>query len=191
MNECDVKFSSSFVRYLFYVCYIFYAGCIFYACYTFYACCQVAAVLDWELSTLGDGMSDLAYICIAYHLDPANPFFRGLKGIDLPAKGIPDMEEMVRLYGASLARHSEGSLPSPSLHDLDYYLAFSFFRSCSILQVRSIVAIYGPFTDLHPLTLHSFTLHPLTLHSLIHWLALIQFLVNTFSIRFAFQIRSI
>ena len=40
----------------------------------------VAAVLDWELSTLGDRLSDLAYLSMAYHLDPNNPFLKGVKG---------------------------------------------------------------------------------------------------------------
>ena len=41
----------------------------------------VAAVLDWELSTLGDGLSDLAYNSMIYHLDPKNPFLKGVKGV--------------------------------------------------------------------------------------------------------------
>lgn len=41
---------------------------------------SVAAVLDWELSTLGDGLSDLAYFSMAYYLDPTNPFLKGVRG---------------------------------------------------------------------------------------------------------------
>ena len=37
-------------------------------------------MLDWELSTLGDPLSDLAYNLIVYHLDPSNPFLKGVKG---------------------------------------------------------------------------------------------------------------
>ena len=37
---------------------------------------SVKAVLDWELSTLGDPISDLAYCCMAYHLDPDSAFGR-------------------------------------------------------------------------------------------------------------------
>ncbi len=35
------------------------------------------AVLDWELSTLGDPISDLAYICMTYHLDHDQPHLKG------------------------------------------------------------------------------------------------------------------
>ncbi len=31
---------------------------------------KVLAVLDWELSTIGDPLADLAYACICYHLPP-------------------------------------------------------------------------------------------------------------------------
>lgn len=33
---------------------------------------RVAAVLDWELSTLGDPLADLAYNCMPYHLPQVN-----------------------------------------------------------------------------------------------------------------------
>lgn len=29
---------------------------------------RVLAVLDWELSTLGDPLADLAYVCLPYHM---------------------------------------------------------------------------------------------------------------------------
>ena len=38
---------------------------------------QVVAVLDWELSTLGDPVSDLAYVCMPYHMDPDQPQLKG------------------------------------------------------------------------------------------------------------------
>ena len=38
---------------------------------------SVKAVLDWELSTLGDPISDLAYCCMAYHLDPDSASLKG------------------------------------------------------------------------------------------------------------------
>lgn len=38
---------------------------------------EVLAVLDWELSTLGDPISDLAYCCMPYHLDPEQPSLKG------------------------------------------------------------------------------------------------------------------
>lgn len=94
----------------------------------------VAAVLDWELSTLGDRLSDLAYNSMVYHLDPNNPFVTGLRGLDLEKEGIPSQLEAIRYYGERLEFHSKGRLSAPSAKDLDYYVAFSFFRVCAILQ---------------------------------------------------------
>jgi acyl-CoA dehydrogenase family protein 10 len=47
----------------------------------------VQAVLDWELSTLGDSLSDVAYNSLAYHLNTSNPFLTGLSGLDLKLLG--------------------------------------------------------------------------------------------------------
>ena len=38
---------------------------------------EVLAVLDWELSTLGDPVSDLAYTCMQFHMDPGQPHLKG------------------------------------------------------------------------------------------------------------------
>lgn len=47
---------------------------------------RVLAVLDWELSTLGDPLADFAYHCMAWHVDPSQ--FRGIAGLDWAALGI-------------------------------------------------------------------------------------------------------
>jgi uncharacterized membrane protein (UPF0182 family) len=44
---------------------------------------RVLAVLDWELSTLGHPMADMAYHCMSWHIPPGQ--FRGIGGLDLPA----------------------------------------------------------------------------------------------------------
>ena len=41
---------------------------------------KVQAVLDWELSTLGDPLSDLAYCCLPYYLEPDTPSLKGMAG---------------------------------------------------------------------------------------------------------------
>lgn len=38
---------------------------------------QVLAVLDWELSTLGDPLADVAYSCLAHYLPSSFPLLRG------------------------------------------------------------------------------------------------------------------
>jgi aminoglycoside phosphotransferase (APT) family kinase protein len=59
---------------------------------------RVAAVLDWELSTLGDPYCDVAYACLVYHLHEG-PI--GLEGADYRALGIPGEQEQVRRYCAA------------------------------------------------------------------------------------------
>lgn len=96
---------------------------------------NVLAVLDWELSTLGDNMADFAYFCMAYDFEPNNPFFRGLKGRDLASLGIPTKEEALQMYVRQMAAHSASTKAHLVAGELDYYSAFAFFRSCAILQV--------------------------------------------------------
>ena len=42
---------------------------------------EVLAVLDWELSTLGDPVSDLAYVCMPFHMEPDQPHLKGNEDI--------------------------------------------------------------------------------------------------------------
>lgn len=56
----------------------------------------VAAVIDWELSTIGHPFFDLGYICIAYHTTPEEN--GGLIGLDPAALGIPDQREFLQAY---------------------------------------------------------------------------------------------
>ena len=52
---------------------------------------KVLAVLDWELSTLGDPIADFAYWLMAYEMEPEGR--SGLKGVDQVALGIPTRQE--------------------------------------------------------------------------------------------------
>ena len=85
---------------------------------------RVLAVLDWELSTLGHPLVDLAYHGMAWRVTPTE--FRGLKGHDLAALGIPS-------EAAYLADYS-GRTGRAELPHWDYYLAFNMFRMAAILQ---------------------------------------------------------
>ncbi|HDZ38520.1 MAG TPA: phosphotransferase family protein [Marinobacter sp.] len=87
---------------------------------------EVIAVLDWELSTLGHPLADLAYYCLPYHLPFDMPGMRGLLGEDLGALGIPSEQEAIARYCAKTGR--EG------ITDWHVYLAFSLFRLASIVQ---------------------------------------------------------
>lgn len=85
---------------------------------------RVVAILDWELSTLGDPIADFAYNCMFWRIGAA--LFRGFAGLDLAALGIPSEAAYVRRY---CARTGRGELPH-----FAFYLAFSLFRMAAILQ---------------------------------------------------------
>ena len=86
---------------------------------------EVIAVLDWELSTLGHPLADLAYQCMQWRL-PHTSGMRGLGGIDRNAIGLPTEEEYVARY---CERRGIASIPNWS-----FYLAFCFFKLTGILQ---------------------------------------------------------
>ena len=85
---------------------------------------RVIAVLDWELSTLGHPLADLAYNCILYHSHSEQ--WGSLVGEDFAATGIPTEEEYVAAY---CRRTGRDGVP-----DFNFYLAFSLFRLASIGQ---------------------------------------------------------
>ena len=85
---------------------------------------RVVAVLDWELSTLGNPLADFAYHMMPWRLGPDT--YRGLLGYDLAALGIPSEEEGCALYCQRTGR--------TALPDWDFYIAFNMFRLAAILQ---------------------------------------------------------
>jgi aminoglycoside phosphotransferase (APT) family kinase protein len=89
---------------------------------------KVIAVLDWELSTLGDPLADFSYHLMAWHM-PKTDSAAGtasLVGQDLASLGIPTMDSYVDRY-----RRRTGFDPRPHL---PIYLAYNFFRIAAILQ---------------------------------------------------------
>lgn len=87
---------------------------------------RILAVLDWELSTLGDPLADFAYHCMSWHIPPGQ--FRGIAGLDFAALGIPSESEYVELY---CKRTHRGAI-DPS--HWDFYIAYNLFRIAAILQ---------------------------------------------------------
>jgi len=85
---------------------------------------RMIAVLDWELSTIGHPLADLAYNCLGYHF--MNPRQGGLIGIDFEATGIPRERDYVDLYCARTGRGPIEKWP--------FYVSFSLFRLASISQ---------------------------------------------------------
>jgi aminoglycoside phosphotransferase (APT) family kinase protein len=85
---------------------------------------KVAALLDWELSTLGHPLGDLGYSCMFYHSGIAGR--TSLEGLTGLASGIPTEDEFLAEYCRLTGRED--------IPNWNFYLAFSFFRLASILQ---------------------------------------------------------
>ena len=83
------------------------------------------AVLDWELSTIGHPLADLASVIMQWRMPPG-PDGRGLDGVDRAALGIPSDEKFIATY-CERRRISE-------IQDFGFYLAFCFFRMAAVLQ---------------------------------------------------------
>ena len=87
---------------------------------------RILAVLDWELSTLGDPLADFSYHCMSWHTPPAK--FRGIAGLPLEELGIPSEREYVDMYFRRTGRKAV----DPSTWG--YYMAYNLFRIAAILQ---------------------------------------------------------
>ena len=85
---------------------------------------RVVAVLDWELSTLGHPFADVTYMMSQRH-SPTSPF-HDMTDAELSALGVPTEAEYIDAY---CRRTGRDGIPN-----LDFYLAFHFFRSAAILQ---------------------------------------------------------
>jgi aminoglycoside phosphotransferase (APT) family kinase protein len=96
---------------------------------------RILAVLDWELSTLGHPLVDLAYVCMRYHLSADQ--FKGLGGLDPAALCIPSEAECVADYCRRRGRRPVEP------QEWTYYLAFNMFRLTGILQGVLARAIQG------------------------------------------------
>jgi len=85
---------------------------------------RVIAVLDWELSTLGDPLADFAYNAMMYRL-PAD-ILGGIGGLDLARLALPDEASYVSTYCRRTGREQ--------LATFDYYIVFNMFRFAAILH---------------------------------------------------------
>jgi aminoglycoside phosphotransferase (APT) family kinase protein len=87
---------------------------------------RILAVLDWELSTLGDPVADFAYHLMQWDMPPAEAGTGSLVGCDLAALGIPTREAYVDAYVRRTGLDPRPYLPT--------YSAYNFFRIAAILQ---------------------------------------------------------
>ena len=86
---------------------------------------RVIALLDWELSTLGHPLADLANQCMAWML-PGDGRIKGLAGVDRGALGIPTDEQYIAKYCERTGRDG--------IDNWNFYLVFSLFRLAAIIQ---------------------------------------------------------
>ena len=86
---------------------------------------QVKAILDWELSTLGDPLADFTYLAMNWAL-PRTGRNAQIGGLDLEELGIPSLEEVTQRYCEATGRSS--------VPDMNWYFAYNLFRLVGILQ---------------------------------------------------------
>ncbi|MES2444937.1 MAG: phosphotransferase family protein [Pseudomonadota bacterium] len=84
---------------------------------------RVLAVLDWELSTLGDPLADFSYYLMSWVTQPEGR--SGVKGLT-GASGIPPLEAVVERYCVATGRDG--------VPQLDWYFAYNLFRLAGIVQ---------------------------------------------------------
>jgi aminoglycoside phosphotransferase (APT) family kinase protein len=87
---------------------------------------RIVAVLDWELSTLGDPLADFSYHLMQWQMPPTEASTGSLQGADLAALGIPALDAYVEAYVARTGLDPRPYLP--------VYCAYNFFRIAAILQ---------------------------------------------------------
>lgn len=91
-------------------------------CLTDVASGRIAAVLDWELCTLGDPLADLGYLGVYWSDGPSN----ALRANDpTPAGGFPPYRDLVERYADRTGR---------DVSAVDYYVAFSCWRLAVISE---------------------------------------------------------
>lgn len=100
---------------------------------------RVLAVLDWELSTLGDPLGDFSYVAMAWVTD--NGGRSGVQDLDRKALGIPELEEVVERY---CEKSGMASVP-----DMNWYFAYNFFRLAGIMQGIKKRVIDGTASSAH------------------------------------------
>lgn len=84
---------------------------------------EVIAVLDWEICTLGDPLADLGLLMV-YWTEPDDPY-AALPGSATALDGFASRADLVTAYEKASGR---------SVGDLDYYVAFGYWKLACILE---------------------------------------------------------
>ena len=95
---------------------------------------RIAAVLDWELCTLGDPLADVGYLRVYW----ANPGEDGRHNDPTSAGGFPSYEDLLQRYATRTGRDVSG---------VDYYVAFSSWRLAVISEGVYSRYLHGAMGD--------------------------------------------
>ncbi len=100
---------------------------------------QVQGIIDWEISTLGDPLAELSYLCMLWRT-PQD--WGGLQGHDLASLGLPSEQEMIAHY----CRLAGRAIPDPTVWE--FYMAYNLFRVSCIRQGVYARALDGTASNL-------------------------------------------
>lgn len=100
---------------------------------------SIVAVLDWELSTLGNPLVDLAHCCLSYCIPAGSGQYPGLVGADLKALEIPDEAAFLDSYFSARGTAAPGNWA--------FYMAFALYRMAAICQGVYYRGIQGNASD--------------------------------------------
>lgn len=95
---------------------------------------RVVAVLDWELSTLGHPLADVAFNTVAWRTLPEE--FGGVRGLDLVALGIPAEHDYLAHYYRRAGRGAQRQATS-------FHWAFALMRWAVIFEGIAARAVRG------------------------------------------------
>ncbi len=96
---------------------------------------RIAAVLDWELCTLGDPLADVGYIGV-YWADPGTQQLRPNDPTGI--EGFPAYAELLERYATRTGR---------DLSEIDYYIAFGSWRLAVISEGVYARYLHGAMGD--------------------------------------------
>lgn len=121
----------------------------------------VVAVLDWELSTVGDAFADVANLCMMYFIPHDTVGINGFVGLStkLSDLGIPSRRQLVQDYCqhrqdlAHFSKNDESMVSFDTVWNWSgFYLAFLFFKNCVIIQGVAQRAAAGTASSAHATT---------------------------------------
>ena len=100
---------------------------------------RLAAVLDWEMATIGDPLADLGYLCMMWTEsgDPKSGMREALGGVTR-REGFPTRDELIAAYEQRTGR---------SMQDLRWYTTLALWKSIVFMEGNYKRAVSGTTDD--------------------------------------------